>query len=397
MDERRDPEKSARAAARYLKQLHAADRRLAPRVGRLQRRRRAGSSRRARRATTTSGRWPRSPGKKVLRAETKGYVPKLMAAAIITKHPEAFGFRADEIEPQRWDEYAEVTIPSATLLGVVARAAGVSERQLIDLNPELRRACTPPRPYQLKIPKGAGRDVRPELARDPGQGPDDLRRATSSAAATRSPRSRRSYGVPTEGIMEMNGLRSAKKLRVGHGAHHPEADRRRSASRRARRSLAGEVAARRRPGGRDEAPRAEPARREPSRRTWRPPPRADRSRTHAARAGGGHALVDLAPVRRRARRAVPLERDRQPAPTQAARRRAARRLRRARVRPGSAQGRSRPAALRPRSGRDGRLPAPVRLAPSLAARPHSRPRRGSPQAACRRTGSSERVVEGGQP
>ena len=37
-------------------------------------------------------------GRRALRAETKGYVPKLMAAAIIARHPEAFGFRPEEIE-----------------------------------------------------------------------------------------------------------------------------------------------------------------------------------------------------------------------------------------------------------------------------------------------------------
>src|SRR6266540_1506366 len=179
VDERRDPEKSAHAAARYLKQLHdqTGDWRLAwagynAGVGRIFKAKAKGYD----------DFWEMAavPGRKVLRTETKGYVPKLMAAAIVTKHPEAFGFRAEEIDPQRWEEYAEVTIPSAALLGVVARAAGVTERALMDLNPELRRACTPPRAYQLTI---------------------------SSVA--------HHYGVPAEGIMEMNGLRTAKKLRVG--------------------------------------------------------------------------------------------------------------------------------------------------------------------------------------
>jgi membrane-bound lytic murein transglycosylase D len=150
----------------------------------------------------------------VLRAETKGYVPKLMAAAIITKHPEAFGFRADEIEPQRWDEYAEVTIPSATLLGVIARAAAVSERTLIDLNPELRRACTPPRAYQLKIPKAQAETFAQAWPSIQGKvrmtfaGHVVRRGDTLSSIAVQ-------HGVPAEGIMEMNGLRTAKRLRVG--------------------------------------------------------------------------------------------------------------------------------------------------------------------------------------
>ncbi len=213
VDERRDPEKSARAAARFLKQLHqqTGDWRLAwagynAGVGRIFKARAKGYD--------DFWEMAAAPGRKVLRAETKGYVPKLMAAAIITKHPQAFGFRAEEIEPQRWDEYAEVAVPSATLLGVVARAAGTGERQLMDLNPELRRACTPPRSYKLKIPKSQAEEFAQAWPAIQGKvrmtfaGHVVRRGDTLSSIA-------RSYGVPTEGIMEMNGLRPKKKLRIG--------------------------------------------------------------------------------------------------------------------------------------------------------------------------------------
>jgi membrane-bound lytic murein transglycosylase D len=213
VDERRDPEKSARAAARYLKQLfkQTGDWRLAwagynAGVGRIFKAKKKGY--------TDFWEMAAVPGKKVLRAETKGYVPKLMAAAIITKHPEAFGFRAEEIDPQRWEEYAHVTIPSATLLEVVARAAGVTDRQLMDLNPELRRSCTPPRPYELKIPKSQVQQFAqtwPAIqskVRMTFAGHVVRRGDTLSSIARQS-------GVPVEGIMEMNGLRSAKTLRVG--------------------------------------------------------------------------------------------------------------------------------------------------------------------------------------
>jgi len=213
VDERRDPERSARAAARYLKQLHeqTGDWRLAwagynAGVGRIHRAKKKGYD--------DFWEMAASPGRRVLRAETKGYVPKLMAAAIVTKHPEAFGFGADEIEPQSWTEYEEVTVPSATLLSVVARAAGVTERELIDLNPELRRACTPPRPYALKIPKGQAETFAkswPEVAgkvRMTFAGHVVRRGDTLSSIGLR-------HGVPVQGIMEMNGLRTAKRLRIG--------------------------------------------------------------------------------------------------------------------------------------------------------------------------------------
>jgi membrane-bound lytic murein transglycosylase D len=213
VDERRDPEKSARAAARYLKQLHeqTGDWRLAwagynAGVGRIFKARAKGYQ----------DFWSMAavPGRKVLRAETKGYVPKLMAAAIITKHPEAFGFTKEEIEPQRWEEYVEATIPSATLLGVVARAAGVGERQLMDLNPELRRTCTPPRPYKIKIPKAQAEQFAEAWPSMQGKvrmtfAGHVVRRGDTLGSIARH------YGVPAEGIMEMNGLRTAKKLRVG--------------------------------------------------------------------------------------------------------------------------------------------------------------------------------------
>jgi membrane-bound lytic murein transglycosylase D len=213
VDERRDPEKAARAAARYLAELHenTGDWRLAwagynAGGGRISRAQRMGYE----------DFWDMAaaPGKKVLRAETKGYVPKLMAAAIVAKHPEAFGFTKEEIEAEAWQEYQEVEIKEATLLSLIARAAGTSERDIIDLNPELRRACTPPRPYRIKIPAARAEQFAqawPALqgkARMTFAGHVVRRGDTLASIAGR-------YGVPTQGIVEMNGLKSARKLRVG--------------------------------------------------------------------------------------------------------------------------------------------------------------------------------------
>lgn len=213
VDERRDPERSAHAAARFLKRLYeqTGDWRLAwagynAGLGRVLKAQQKGYA----------DFWAMAavPGKKVLRPETKGYVPKLMAAAIIAKHPEAFGFKADEIERQSWSEYTEVEIPSATLLSVVARAAGIGERELIDLNPELRRSCTPPRKYTLKIPaaaESAFAEAWPEVrakVRTSFAGHVIRRGDTLGGIAAH-------YGVPVQGIMEMNNLRDGRRLRVG--------------------------------------------------------------------------------------------------------------------------------------------------------------------------------------
>ena len=213
VDERRDPERSAHAAARYLKELYGqtGDWRLAwagYNAG-------AGTIFRAK-AKGYGDFWSMAAtkGRRVLRAETKGYVPKLMAAAIITKHPEAFGFRPEEIEAEQWRDYEEETIPSATLLSVVARAAGAPERDLIELNPELRRACTPPRPYRVKIPKETADTFAanwPELAktvRTTFAGHVVRRGDTLGKIAAQ-------YGVPVQGILEMNGSVVEHRLRPG--------------------------------------------------------------------------------------------------------------------------------------------------------------------------------------
>jgi membrane-bound lytic murein transglycosylase D len=141
-------------------------------------------------------------------------VPKLMAAAIVAKHPEAFGFKAEEIERESWTDYTEVEVPSATLLSVVARAAGVPERDLVDLNPELRRACTPPRGYQVKVPVAAAQvfaEAWPAISttvRTTFAGHVIRKGDTLSSVAGR-------YGVPVQGIVEMNRLGDSRRLRVG--------------------------------------------------------------------------------------------------------------------------------------------------------------------------------------
>lgn len=214
VDERRDPEKAARAAARFLKELHQStgDWRLAwagynAGLGTVQRAQARGYP----------DYWSMAAakGRRALRAETKGYVPKLMAAAIIARHPEAFGFRPEEIEPERWPDYEETTIGDAAPLALLAVAAGVGEAELVDLNPELRRATTPPRPYQLKLPARSSATFAanwPSMkARVPVaifEGHVVQRGETLSGIAA-------SYGVALDGILALNPRLNPRALRPG--------------------------------------------------------------------------------------------------------------------------------------------------------------------------------------
>ena len=92
--------------------------------------------------------------RRFIKRETRQYVPKLMAAALITANPNKFGFT--DIEYQSEFEYDEVDVPPATDLRVIANAALTDYYTIWLLNPALRRGITPPdvEKYTLRIPKG---------------------------------------------------------------------------------------------------------------------------------------------------------------------------------------------------------------------------------------------------
>ncbi|WP_224984538.1 lytic transglycosylase domain-containing protein [Geomonas agri] len=165
IDERRDPLKATVAAALYLKELYALfnnDWYLAAAGYN------AGENKilRAINMYNTRDFWEISKGSYLAR-ETKDYVPKLLAAAIIAKEPAKFGFADVAYLPPI--EFDQVPIPSRTDLDVMAKACGVPLQNIKELNPELRRATTPPDypGYQLKVPKGAGATCLTEYAKIP--------------------------------------------------------------------------------------------------------------------------------------------------------------------------------------------------------------------------------------
>jgi membrane-bound lytic murein transglycosylase D len=89
-----------------------------------------------------------------IKDETKQYVPKMIAAALIAKEPEKYGFVGIHYySPLSFDE---VTVPGNVELKDVAVACGVDLETIVDLNPELKRWITPPgsSSYALHIPVG---------------------------------------------------------------------------------------------------------------------------------------------------------------------------------------------------------------------------------------------------
>ena len=90
-----------------------------------------------------------------LETETKDYVPKLMAALLISKAPEMYGFhRINYSEPLTFELFR---IPGGTKLEDLAQAIGVSARSMLELNPELIKGFVPDfvEGHLIRIPKGS--------------------------------------------------------------------------------------------------------------------------------------------------------------------------------------------------------------------------------------------------
>jgi membrane-bound lytic murein transglycosylase D len=90
----------------------------------------------------------------MLANETRWYVPKIIAAAMIQKNPEQYGFNdISYLDPLEWDE---VEVNGMADLKAAATAVGASLDAMKELNPELRFWCSPPylKSYRLRIPKG---------------------------------------------------------------------------------------------------------------------------------------------------------------------------------------------------------------------------------------------------
>lgn len=99
-----------------------------------------------------------------LREETKLYVPKLMAAILISSTPGDYGF--DDIFPEKAEEFETVEVPPLTSLEAMAVAGGFAPGILKELNAELRQAVTPPeQEYAVKVPAGSGKRILANLPR----------------------------------------------------------------------------------------------------------------------------------------------------------------------------------------------------------------------------------------
>ncbi|MBK5276211.1 MAG: transglycosylase SLT domain-containing protein [Desulfuromonadales bacterium] len=213
VDERKDPVKATTAAALYLKELNGmfnGDWYLAAAGYN------AGENKilRAINMYNTSDFWEISRGS-YLKRETKEYVPKLLAAAIIAKDPARYGFSDIAYLPAI--EFETVKIPSRTDLELVAKLCGTTYETIRELNPDLRHWCTPPNypGYELKLPKGTKQQFEFEFAKIPvdKRFTEKILYTNYQARKKDSLKSvARRFGTSPEALTELNGLSKTSRL-----------------------------------------------------------------------------------------------------------------------------------------------------------------------------------------
>src|SRR5262245_245294 len=210
IDERSDPEKSTRAAARHLRDLYqefgnwylamAAYNSGPVRV------------QRALEKTGADNFWTLAD-KKALPKETIKYVPNIVALAIIGKNPEKYGFTVASAASLETDR---VSVDKATDLRVIAEAIDVPLQELRDLNAHVLRWTTPPDDpdFQLILPKGFAEKFNERIPTLPENKRILFREHVVRKGETLGGIAKR-YGTSVAQVSQANHLGKAPVLKVG--------------------------------------------------------------------------------------------------------------------------------------------------------------------------------------
>ncbi len=211
VDGRNDPERSAVAAARYLKDLqvrfggwHLAL--AAYNAG-------YGAVLKSIARYNTNDFWELTRHEAGLPWESSVYVPKILAAAIIGHNLAAFGFA--DVEPDPAFAYDRVEPAAGTTLATIARAAGTRPDVVAALNPELVRDRTPPDrpPTAVRVPPGT-RALYAEAIETTRSAADRVDTAVLRFGETIDDVAR-SRGMTPRELRRLNGVKDSAELRAG--------------------------------------------------------------------------------------------------------------------------------------------------------------------------------------
>ncbi|HUP63017.1 MAG TPA: transglycosylase SLT domain-containing protein [Thermoanaerobaculia bacterium] len=215
VDERADPERSTRAAAAYLKDLHRMfdDWSLALAAYNCG----PGRVRRTLEETGATTFWELLE-QSALPKETRGYVPTFYATLLIASDPETHGFRLGKAETS---EEKRVDVRGPVSLQYIAEVLEVDRELLKELNPALRRGVVPPGRASVRVPARLAESLEARA--------DTLRREDAYLKfCTYTLRSgdsikhlARAVGAKPETLVAMNNLASANGATRGDTIYLP--------------------------------------------------------------------------------------------------------------------------------------------------------------------------------
>ena len=232
VDEREDPEKATRAAARHLRDLYAlyGDWYLAMAAYNCG----PGNVQKGIERTGYADFWELY-NRKVLPRETKNYVPIIIALTLIAKDAAHYGIQVEPDQPVPTD----VIKPGRAIdLRLVAETIDVDLETLRSLNPSLLRLATPDDPsFELHLPAGSASKFSAEIADIPSDKWVTWRRHRVESGETVTSIAKR-YHVTAAAIADANNIERGAALDPGEKliipATQPEAEKRRLVSYRVR-------------------------------------------------------------------------------------------------------------------------------------------------------------------
>jgi membrane-bound lytic murein transglycosylase D len=207
VDERFDPEKSTRAYARYMKYIYTqlGDWYLSMAGydwG-------TGNVQRAVQKTGYADFWELYK-RNNLPAETKNYVPEILAAIIIANHPTQYGFDDITLDPPVVTD--TVTIHYSADLRLVSDIVQAPVDELVALNPSLLRLVTPPdTEFDLRLPAGTAALFQEKIAAIPESKRNSWRYHKVAAGDTLVSIAR-TYRVSPGQLAEVNQLKDSSSL-----------------------------------------------------------------------------------------------------------------------------------------------------------------------------------------